>query len=96
MDTQEFQMNGAKSKRKGSSRKPKRYVCICKVGNNPDGSARCIKHRLDNLLSYVKFLDREHPTWRWFNVYANRGSNKGEQLGSFTVNRRPESKKIAS
>jgi len=85
-------MNGAKSKRKKS--KPKRYVCICKVGNNPDGTAKCIKHRLDDLMSYAAYLDREHPTWTWFNVYANRGANKGEQLTSFTRNSRPRSKRI--
>lgn len=87
-------MNGAKSKVK-KAKVSKIYVCICKVGNNPDGTAKCIKHRLNDLLSYVRFLDQYHPTWTWFNVYSNTGANKGQQLASYTKHNRPVGKKIA-
>lgn len=79
------------SKRKN---KPKLYTCICKIGNNPDGTANCIKHHLNDLLKYVTFLDKKYPTWRWFNVYSNRGAEKREQLGNFTKLRRPLSNRL--
>jgi hypothetical protein len=69
--------------------KPKLYACIAKVGNNPDGSAKCVKHRVSNLEKYALYLDGSFPDWRWFNVYSNVGQNKGNQLSSFTKNSRP-------
>lgn len=75
--------------------KSKRYVCIAKVGNHPDGSAHCIKHRLDDLVKYVAFLDEKFPSWRWFNVYCNRGDQKSQQLASFTCYQRPTSRYLA-
>ena len=69
----------------------KKYRVTAKVGNNVDGTANCIKHHTSDLLEYVKFLDREHATWRWFNVYSKA---TGLQLGSFTKNRRPTSRFI--
>lgn len=72
----------------------KRYIAIAKTGNNPDGSARCVKYRFDNILKFRDFLDVKHPTWRWFNVYSNRGMNKGEQLASFTKYNLPTKKYV--
>lgn len=97
-------MNGArKSKKHARINKPKKYVCIAKVGNKGLsintgkirwGAAKCIKHRLNDLLKYVAFLDAKHPTWTWFNVYANTGENKGVQIGNFTKNERPISREL--
>jgi hypothetical protein len=67
----------------------KKYIGIVKVADNPDGSAKCLKYRFDDLLKFTNFLDKDWRTWRWFNVYANRGNNKGQQLNNFTNKRRP-------
>ena len=71
---------------------PKRYTAIVKIKNRTDGSAHCVKYRFDNLLKFTKFLDVKWETWKWFNVYSNKGINKGKQLGNFTKSKRPKSK----
>lgn len=68
---------------------PVRYTVIVKVGNKPDGSAHCLKYRVTDLLKLTRFLDNKWPGWKWFNVYAKTGINKGEQLASFTKHNRP-------
>lgn len=73
---------------------PKRYVAIVKVGDNPDKTAKCVKYRFNDLLKFTAFLDSEWNTWRWFNVYENRGVNKGRQLASYTKNNRPWQRNI--
>ena len=72
----------------------KRYIAIVKVADNPDGSARCLKYRFNDLLKFTAFLDKDWCTWRWFNVYANRGIDKGQQIENFTKNRRPGASSI--
>ena len=67
----------------------KKYIAIVKVADNPDGSARCLKYRFNDLLKFTAFLDKDWRTWRWFNVYANRGVGNGKQLASYTNKRRP-------
>jgi hypothetical protein len=69
--------------------KPKRYIAIVKISNRPDGKAYCVKYRFDNLIKFSKFLDDKWTGWKWFNVYSNRGKNKGVQLGSFTSKNKP-------
>jgi len=75
-------------------KRSKKYIAIVKIRNNSDGSAYCIKYRFDNLLSFTKFLDDKWAEWRWYNVYSNKGKNKGMQLASFTKYRRPLNKYI--
>ena len=72
----------------------KRYVAIVKTGNNPDGSAHCVKYRLTDLLKFTGFLDKKWTGWRWFNIYSNQGQNKGGQIASFTNKKRPLTRKI--
>ena len=72
----------------------KRYVAIVKTVNNPDGSAHCVKYRLDDLLKFTAFLDKKWTGWRWFNLYSSQGEIKGNQIASFTNKRRPLTKKI--
>ena len=72
----------------------KKYIGIVKVADNPDGSAKCLKYRFDDLLKFTNFLDKDWRTWRWFNVYANRENNKGKQLGNYTKKLRPLVSKI--
>lgn len=67
----------------------KKYVVITKIANNPDGSAKCVKHHVNDLLKYTAYLDHTFPGWRWFNVYGKKSRDK---LGSFTRNNRPVSR----
>ena len=73
---------------------PKRYIAIVKAADNPDGSAKCLKYRFNDLLKFTIFLDKDWITWHWFNVYANRGNNKGHQLNNFTNKHRPLVSKV--
>lgn len=72
----------------------KKYVAIVKTGNNPDGSAHCVKYRLNDLLKFTAFLDKKWAGWRWFNIYRCQGENKGKQIACFTNKRRPLTRKI--
>jgi hypothetical protein len=72
----------------------KKYKVIIKINNNPDGYAYCIKYRVNDLLKLTKFLDKSWTQWKWFNVYSNLGTNKGEQIANFTKNNRPKSGSI--
>ncbi len=45
----------------------------------------------DNLLSFVSFLDKQHSSWKWFNVYNTK---TGVQLSSFTKYKRPTNSTI--
>ncbi len=70
----------------------KRYKAIVKIKNKSDGTAHCVKYRFDNLLIFTNFLDKNWEEWKWYNVYSNKGTNKGKQLANFTKYKRPRSK----
>lgn len=72
----------------------KKYKVIVKIKNNTDGTAYCVKYRCDNLQKLLVFLDTKWSEWKWFNVYANTGKDKGKQLANFTKNNRPKSRYI--
>jgi hypothetical protein len=42
-----------------------------------------------DLLDFQKFLDRDYPDWRFYNVYV-----KKQQIASFTKNNRATAKKV--
>jgi hypothetical protein len=69
----------------------KKYKVIAKVGNNTDGTAKCVKYNVNDLVKFAQFLDTNFSDWRWFNVYSKASRL---QIGSFTKNRRPTSKFI--
>jgi len=69
----------------------KKYTCIVKVGGSPEGGGEFKKWNLNNLLKFVAFLDREHPEWRYFNVFNKKTL---EQVGSYTTNDRPSFPKL--
>ena len=71
---------------KKRANKPKKYTCIVKVGNKPDNSAKCVKYRLNDLLKFSVFLDREFPSWTYFNVYLKETR---KQVSNFTKHKRP-------
>jgi hypothetical protein len=45
--------------------------------------------RTSDLLDFQKFLDRDYPDWRFYNVYI-----KEQQIASFTKNNRSTAKKV--
>ncbi len=73
---------------------PKRYTAIVKIKNKSDGTAHCVKYRFDNLILFTRFLDKKWASWKWFNVYSNKGMENGKQLANFTKNNRPLSKYV--
>ena len=66
--------------------KMKKYNCIVKVGND-----KFLKYRLNDLLKFVEFLDKEWSDWRWFNVYDKTTKT---QLANFTKEHRPHQKHL--
>lgn len=67
----------------------KKYKVIVKISNNPDGTARCVKYGVNDLIKFTWFLDSNWAEWKWFNVYLNQGVGKGKQLASYTKSKRP-------
>jgi hypothetical protein len=45
----------------------KKYTCIAKTGDD-----KFVKYRLNDLLKFTCFLDKQWPGWRWYNVFDNR------------------------
>lgn len=62
----------------------KKYKVIVKVGGD-----KFLKYNVNNLLLFTKFLDRQYPDWRYFNVFRHTQDSTGEQLGNFTKKDRP-------
>jgi len=48
------------------------------------------KWHVRNLISFTKFLDKEHKGWRWFNVY-DKG---GKQIANYTKNNPPRYSRV--
>lgn len=74
--------------------KPKAYIAIAKVADKADGTAHCVKFRFNNLLKFTIFLDTKWSGWRWYNVFSNRGNDKGNQVANFTNKNRPLTKTV--
>lgn len=64
----------------------KKYFVEVKTGNRENCSPIMKTWHVNNLLKFVDFLDRDHPTWRYFNVMDQ---DTRSRLGSFTKNDRP-------
>jgi hypothetical protein len=60
------------------------YTCWVKVNDKETKS-----WHTPDLLDFQKFLDREYPDWRFYNVYI-----KDQQIASFTKNKRATAKKV--
>jgi hypothetical protein len=65
----------------------KKYICIAKVSND-----KFVRYHVNNLVRFTHYLDNQHQTWRFFNVYSYEGINKGTQIASFTKHNRPKDK----
>ena len=64
----------------------KKYTCIVKAG--PE---KFLKYRLNDLMKFTTFLDRNWSGWRWFNVFDNRTRL---QVASFTKKQKPISPRV--
>jgi hypothetical protein len=67
----------------------KKYKVIAKIGNNENGTAKTVKYNVNNLLLFTNFLDKQFPSWTWFNVYD---CAEKVQLDNFTKYSRPTSR----
>lgn len=68
----------------------KRYRAFVKVSD-----ATIQTYVINDLLSFVRFLDKNRPGWRWFNVYqyvSRLQGGRGVLLASYTQKKRPLSK----
>jgi hypothetical protein len=61
------------------------YVCIVKT------SEKHLKYHVNDLIKFTAFLDANFKTWKYYNVYDYKTK---QQVGSFTINNKPTSKKI--
>jgi hypothetical protein len=64
----------------------KKYTCIAKTGDD-----KFLKYRLNDLLKFTRFLDKQWPGWRWYNVFDNRTKT---QVANFTKRKRPDASRI--
>lgn len=78
-----MRMNKAKQKTEH------RYTVIVKCDEGRGNPASFKKWRTSDLVSLMQFLDTYHRNWLWFNVFANRGTNKGGQIANYTRYSRP-------
>ena len=62
----------------------KKYKVIAKVEQD-----KFVKHNVNNLLLYTRYLDKAFPQWRYFNVFEYTKDGSGMQLGNFTNKNRP-------
>jgi len=67
-------------------KRPSKYRCWAKIGNNADGSVKSVTYHSSNLLSFTRFLDIHFKTWTFFNVYLVKD---GSKVGQFTKFNRP-------
>jgi hypothetical protein len=65
----------------------KKYRVIAKVGND-----KFVRYKVNNLILFAAFLDRQFPSWRFFNVYQYTKNGDGCQLASYTNRNRPKSR----
>ena len=68
----------------------KKYRCIVKVVDATGD--KFLKYRTNDLIKFTRFLDTKFPDWKWFNVYDK---TTGDQVGSFTINKRPGTRYVS-
>jgi len=64
-----------------------KYVCIVKT------SEKHLKFYVTDLIKFTSYLDTNFDTWKYFNVYDK---NTRQQIGNFTINNKPTSRRIIS
>jgi hypothetical protein len=68
------------------NKRQKKYTCIAKAA-----SEKFVKYRLNDLIKFTTFLDKQWPDWRWFNVFDNRTKT---QVANFTKVNRPTRSRV--
>ncbi len=67
------------------------YFIEVKLGNRENGSPIMRTWHSHDLLNFSNWLDREYPSWRYFNVMDK---DTRTRLASFTQSSRPISKQL--
>lgn len=62
----------------------KKFICITKVGGDV-----WLKHHVNNMLSFVAYLDKNHPDWKFINCYSDQHERFGERIANYTKYKRP-------
>jgi hypothetical protein len=65
--------------------KSKKYKVVAKIGSD-----KFVKYNVNNLVLFTEFLDKKFSDWRWFNVFEYKKDGSGNQIASFTKNKRPQ------
>ena len=63
-----------------------KYVCIVKT------TEKHLRYHVTDLIKFTSFLDLKHPSWKYFNVYDYKTK---DQIGNFTINNKPTSRRIS-
>jgi len=66
----------------------KKYRVIVKIWKDRREDFK--KWHVNDLLKFTAFLDKNHPNWKWFNVF----DMEGNQIGNFTCRNKPMTKHI--
>lgn len=64
----------------------KKYTCIVKINND-----KFLKYRVDNLISFTNYLDKNWKEWKYFNVFDKKTK---KQIANFTQSKRPTTSEI--
>lgn len=64
-----------------------KYVCIVKT------SDKHLKYHVHDLMKFTAFLDANHKTWKYFNVYDKQTRS---QVANYTINNKPTTRQIPS
>lgn len=62
-----------------------KYVCIVKT------TEKHLKFYVSDLIKFTSYLDTNFSTWKYFNVYDHKTR---QQIGNFTINNKPTSRRI--
>ena len=60
----------------------RKYAAIIKLANNPDGSAKCLKYRFDNLTKFIGFWIRNGHNGSGLIYTLTKGQTRELKLGT--------------
>lgn len=63
-----------------------KFIVIVKTDNT-----KFVKYHVNDLLKFTSFIDKNFPSWRFFNVYDKKTK---QQIANFTSKNRPQNKTI--
>jgi len=83
-----------KTRKKTKQKIEHKYTVIAKTGTKSENNEKWYKWHTSDLVKFTQFLDREYRDWKFFNVYANTGERKREQIANYTRFSRPINRTI--